>query len=524
MSYIPNAINPWGKSVQKLPESPTDTPSSSTTEPSSSTPPESTTLPDSAPTSDSTSASDSAPNPETTPAADTVAVAEANAVAPTSLAGHELSQEQASEVATISEQFTNPLPEIDLEGFQENLLDISEEIGFLHQLGLDFGLGPSSMVQWIIEHIHVYGGMPWWGTLTVAAVLFRIIMFKFTMDSMEASAKLNSLFANPKFKELYSNMNTAMTIGDHAKMMEYKAQVTAMRRMSGASFRPMLLNMINIPLGFGFFRVIRAMCDVPVPSMETGGFGWFVDLTAPDPYHVLPFLSAGGMLALLKSTPSGSPRAAKMQKIMGWVFTPLLLIVSWRLAAGLQWFFVTTGLLSAILNWLRLQPRFRTALGYPAEPPKPVPIDMSSIQSPISPFQLPSRTAAASRYTSTLNSWQPPRALPPRGSGTASEPTVFPGSEKMPKTAPAKAVQDAASAPPRSQKGKGGLLDKMGLRDAVSEVKKTFREATQETDEKVAAKRRAREIEKENEFEERRQREEEDARRARMAAKKKSRR
>lgn len=33
---------------------------------------------------------------------------------------------------------------------------IPEQIGYLKDLGLDYGWGPTSFVQWLIENIHVY--------------------------------------------------------------------------------------------------------------------------------------------------------------------------------------------------------------------------------------------------------------------------------------------------------------------------------------------------------------------------------
>ena len=44
---------------------------------------------------------------------------------------------------------------------------------------------------------------------------------------------------------------------------------------------------------------IRAMCKLPVESMETGGVLWFTDLTSLDPFYVLPCIATGSILAML---------------------------------------------------------------------------------------------------------------------------------------------------------------------------------------------------------------------------------
>ena len=55
----------------------------------------------------------------------------------------------------------------DLVNQQENILTMPENIGYLQKIGLDYGYGPTSIMQWIVEHIHVYSGWGW-GAFTLA--------------------------------------------------------------------------------------------------------------------------------------------------------------------------------------------------------------------------------------------------------------------------------------------------------------------------------------------------------------------
>ena len=41
---------------------------------------------------------------------------------------------------------------------------------------------------------------------------------------------------------------------------------------------------------------IRGMSNLPVPSMTSGGAYWFYDLTVPDPYFLLPMITATTLL------------------------------------------------------------------------------------------------------------------------------------------------------------------------------------------------------------------------------------
>lgn len=42
------------------------------------------------------------------------------------------------------------------------------------------------------------------------------------------------------------------------------------------------------------------MSYLPVPSMQTGGLWWFTDLTAADPYFILPLAVTGTMFAIIE--------------------------------------------------------------------------------------------------------------------------------------------------------------------------------------------------------------------------------
>jgi YidC/Oxa1 family membrane protein insertase len=50
--------------------------------------------------------------------------------------------------------------------------------------------------------------------------------------------------------------------------------------------------MLQAPLGFGMFRVIRGMTGLPVPALLNEQVLWLTDLTMADPYMILPIVSS----------------------------------------------------------------------------------------------------------------------------------------------------------------------------------------------------------------------------------------
>lgn len=54
------------------------------------------------------------------------------------------------------------------------------------------------------------------------------------------------------------------------------------------------------PVFISFFIALRKMAYLPVPSLQTGGLLWFPDLTAADPFYILPLAVTGTMVFILE--------------------------------------------------------------------------------------------------------------------------------------------------------------------------------------------------------------------------------
>ena len=61
----------------------------------------------------------------------------------------------------------------------------------------------------------------------------------------------------------------------------------------------MALPLAQAPFMIFTFIGIRGMCKLPVESMKEGGILWFTDLTAVDPFYILPVLSVAGIMAVV---------------------------------------------------------------------------------------------------------------------------------------------------------------------------------------------------------------------------------
>lgn len=169
--------------------------------------------------------------------------------------------------------------------------DIPEKIGYLHELGMDYGWGPTSLVQWVVEHIHIYSGLPWWASIVATGILTRLVLAKPVIDSMETANKVRKLRAITQ--PITQRMWHFQRVGNTLEVAKARAELQDIHREHGVNpikgFLPLL---IQIPIGFGTFRLVRGMAALPVPGLATEQLGWLSDMSLSDPFYILPLVAA----------------------------------------------------------------------------------------------------------------------------------------------------------------------------------------------------------------------------------------
>jgi YidC/Oxa1 family membrane protein insertase len=205
-------------------------------------------------------------------------------------------------VASPNQPDLSQLPEDLLREFDpQSFLDVPERLGFLKELGLDFGWGPTACCEWLLEHIHIYTGMPWWGSIAAVAILFRGIMFFPTLTGSKHQARLQKIHTSPAYVKAKAEFDeAAWRTKDQAAMMYARSEMRRLMKESGVSMWRPFVSFAMFPFSYGMFRLIRGMAGIPVPSMENGGLAWFSDLTVYDPFFVLPCISVGLAVLMFK--------------------------------------------------------------------------------------------------------------------------------------------------------------------------------------------------------------------------------
>ncbi|TKX26802.1 putative mitochondrial inner membrane protein [Elsinoe australis] len=248
----------------------------------------------------------------------------------------------------------------------------TEQIGYLKSLGLDYGWGPTSALEWTLEHIHVYSGLPWWGSIVLTSALIRLSFFPLLMRMSDVQARMAHI--KPKLDEFNKAMMTAYRSQDQQGLAVAQQNMQNLRLRAGVSFGPMVANVgVNMIFAICALKLMRAMSSLPVPGFLNGGALWFTDLTVADPYYALPLIMAGAfhMTLRLGTEPgmemynSGGMRHFMLYGIPGLIFISM----SW-FSAGLNLWLASSGLVSISLGKLLQRPSFRERYGL-MQTPKP---------------------------------------------------------------------------------------------------------------------------------------------------------
>jgi YidC/Oxa1 family membrane protein insertase len=173
--------------------------------------------------------------------------------------------------------------------------------GNLKDIGLDYGWGPTAFFEHLVEFCYINAGLGWAGSIVLSSVMIRCGLFYFQMRASDAGAKLASM--RPALQPIMDEMEAAKRNGDEEKAQAAKQKQAAIMKEAGgvdAMLSSLYMPVLQGVLGFGAFRCLRGMTNLPVPGLNSDGWLWFTDLTISDPFYLLPLTTGGIMYAIIK--------------------------------------------------------------------------------------------------------------------------------------------------------------------------------------------------------------------------------
>lgn len=166
------------------------------------------------------------------------------------------------------------------------------------------------------------------GSYGIAIILFTIVIYSLffplkwrSSKSMKKAQKLA-----PRMKELQEKIKGMKQTDPKLKELQME-QLRLMKE--GNPLGGCLPILIQMPFLFALFRAITISID-----FRQASFLWMPDLSAADPWHLLPVLMAASMVVLQLITPA--PSADPLQrKMMAVVLPVMMLYMMWSAPAGL---------------------------------------------------------------------------------------------------------------------------------------------------------------------------------------------
>jgi len=177
-------------------------------------------------------------------------------------------------------------------------------------------------LRWTYEHM-----IPNWGwAIAFLTLVITVVLLPLRISSMKSSLKMQKI--QPQMKALQEKYKRySLTDPRRAEMQKEMSELYKREGVNpvGGCF-PMLLQM---PFLIAFYSMLGNAIE-----LRQAPWLWIKDLSAPDPYHILPIIIVLAMFFSQKSMPQGGmdPAQQRMMNIMG----PLMIgYMSWFFAAGL---------------------------------------------------------------------------------------------------------------------------------------------------------------------------------------------
>nr|POE72817.1 mitochondrial inner membrane protein oxa1 [Quercus suber] len=190
-------------------------------------------------------------------------------------------------------------PSIDTITLDDKVEQATEGVGYLHQLGLDYGWGPTSMLQWVLEQSHYTLGLPWWAAIAATGISLRLVMIPLFVKSADSTARQSAML--PLTKPITDEMWRLRKENKHQEAMQTAARFNLIKQQAGISTRDIYVPMIlQGVFGYCGFKLMRAMAMLPVPGLDNGGVLWLTDLTVTDPFFIAPTFMALTMHTVIR--------------------------------------------------------------------------------------------------------------------------------------------------------------------------------------------------------------------------------
>jgi YidC/Oxa1 family membrane protein insertase len=194
-------------------------------------------------------------------------------------------------------------------------------------------------LKWIHDYI------PNWGwAIVVLTLLINMVLFPLRISSYKSTMKMQRVA--PEIKQVQEKYKK-YKMNDPRKA-EMNKEIMAIYSREGVNpVGGCIPQLLQLPIWFGLYRALQGTIEL----RHAPWFGWIADLSAKDPYYVLPVLMGVTMYLSSKITPmpATDPQQAQMLKIMPIGMAGMFMIIPYP--SGLAVYILTQSVVGILQQW-----------------------------------------------------------------------------------------------------------------------------------------------------------------------------
>jgi YidC/Oxa1 family membrane protein insertase len=188
------------------------------------------------------------------------------------------------------------------------------------------------LLRWVYQHV-----VPNWGwAILILTVFLTLAMFPTRFTMMKSSIKMQRIQPQMNFiKEKYKKYKF-----DDPRKQDMNREMQELYKKEGVNmFGGCLPMLVQFPLIFAFYAMLENAIE-----LRHAHWFWLHDLSAADPYHILPILMVVSQFFFQMFTPSPGVDAAQ-QKMMAFTMPLFSGFICWHYASGLALYWAGSNLI-----------------------------------------------------------------------------------------------------------------------------------------------------------------------------------
>lgn len=226
-----------------------------------------------------------------------------------------------------------------------------------------------------INLVHDNVGLSYGASIIGVTCMIRVLMFPVFVKTQQNSSRMAHM--QPEMQALRTKLDALGKNVDKETQARYGLQMKALfEKYQCNPFQAMILPFMQMPVFMGMFFGLRKMPEFFPDELASGGILWFPDLTAADPYYILP---VGSALTFLISIEVGKQQMTASNPQQGQIMINVMRVLALGMvpvisdfSAGLNSYWLTNNFITMMQAMAFKNKTIRRALNI-WDPPKPVP-------------------------------------------------------------------------------------------------------------------------------------------------------